>query len=425
MNILVLHGLGDPRRWRESMARHELCLPMSAPEHSYVVHDVALPLPSFVRDIEFDGIVLNQTFLGRRRDPSEFARVREEYSFIRDSTAFKIALPQDEYDCCAILDEWLVEWRVDLTYPACHEHWDVLFPTFSKQGRLRQGYTGYIATAAIKEWSNPKPHAQRSIDVSYRSLKIMPEYGRIGQVKGSIGDRFAKAARGRGLRLDISTDPRDTILGARWGRFLEDSRFALGANTGSSIINPRGIISKRVREFLFDNPKATFEEVEAACFPGEDGRFVLSAISPRNIECGLILTGQLLTPGSYGGILKPGEHYIELQSDMSNVQTVFAQMEDRDAVSRMIVACKDQLLATPQLRYDHHVAELLEEIANAGRGAASSRRDKASFERYRAQIAGVERWHWPKARAIARVKDALIAMGARRAKQVLMRRLSK
>src|SRR5262245_22236902 len=77
--ILVLHHLGDPRSWRASMVEHELCLPKFAPDHDYVVCNVAMPLPDFVKDIEFDGVVLTQTFLGRRRHRQIFERILQDY----------------------------------------------------------------------------------------------------------------------------------------------------------------------------------------------------------------------------------------------------------------------------------------------------------------------------------------------------------
>ena len=32
-----------------------------------------------------------------------------DLDFVRQSSAFKVAMPQDEYDCNAILDQWMVD----------------------------------------------------------------------------------------------------------------------------------------------------------------------------------------------------------------------------------------------------------------------------------------------------------------------------
>lgn len=424
LRILVLHRLGDPRSWRTSMVEHELCLPIGAPDHDYVVHNAALPLPQFVRDIEFDGVVLCQTFLSLRRDPPSYRRALADYGFIAQSRAFKVALPQDDYDCSGILDGWLCDWKVDLVYPVCSNQWDVLYPRYSRQGRLRQGYTGYLSPQMRERWGSARPHGARSIDVSYRAAKLSPNFGRLGYLKGVIGARFSAAARGRGLALDISTDPRDTIVGSRWHDFIEDSRFVLGVNSGSSVLDPDGSINLRVYDYLVRKPAASFEEVEAACFPGVDGRHVFTAISPRNLECGLIESVQILTPGDYSGMMRARTHYIPVEPDLSNAEEVFATMADKASVARMARDCKEALLSQDALRVEHHVAEVIGEIAAAADGSVARDRQQSLFERYRVHMERVEPSHWRRSRTLGAVHRALVAMGARRVKRAFLHRAS-
>ena len=420
LKILVLHRLGDPRTWRTSMVEHELCLPLGAPDNDYIVHNAALPLPPFVRDIAFDGIVLCQTFLSLRRDPPSYRRALEEYAFIAGSPAFKIGLPQDDYDCSAVLDEWLSNWKVDLVYPVVSNHWDVLYPRYRQQGKLRLGFTGYINQQMRDRWVSPKPHAQRGIDVSYRAAKLAPNFGRLGHLKGVIGDRFIAAARGRDLNLDISTDPRATIVGSRWHDFIEDSRFVLGVNSGSSVLDPDGAINFRVYDYLVRNPQASFEEVEAACFPGVDGRHVFTAISPRNLECALIESAQILTPGDYSGMLQARAHYIPVEPDLSNADEVFEAMRDVVTVTRMARDCKEALLSQEALRVEHRVAEMIGEIAAAARGQAQPQ--QALFTRYRAHMEKEEVSHWRRRRTLGVIHNAMVALGARRLKRMFMPR---
>lgn len=84
-----------------------------------------------------DGIVLTQTFLSKRRDPGQFHRVRENFSFVGSSPAFKIALPQDDYTSNAILDRWMDDWNMDLVYPVRTDGWDLLYPIYGRRGQLR------------------------------------------------------------------------------------------------------------------------------------------------------------------------------------------------------------------------------------------------------------------------------------------------
>lgn len=424
LKILVLHHLGDPRNWRTSMVEHELCLPTFAPDHDYLVHDAALPLPDFVRDIDFDGIVLTQTFLGRRRHPRIFRKLLDDYAFVARSPAFKIAMPQDDYECSALLDRWLTDWRVDRIYTVCSEHWDVLYPLNSQTDRLRLGFTAYLSDTMIDRWIAPKPLREREIDVSYRTMRMPAHIGRIGYEKWAIAGRFLEAARGRNLILDISVDPKDVIVGSRWGAFLENSKFVLGANSGSSMYDPTGEISERVIHYEVTHPGASFDEIEAACFPGIDGRYRFTAISPRNLECGLIGSAQILTRGTYSNLLEPGAHYIPMDADLRNAAEVFERMADVAAVERMVRDCKDALLSRSHLRYSGHVPHLLEQIAGAlppSRSAATAR-ERALLDRYADFSRRVAPGMWRRMRMKERLLQAAVAMGARRIKRALFAR---
>ncbi len=78
----------------------------------------------------------------------------------------------------------------------------------------------------------------------------------------------------------------------------------------------------RTERYLDEHPDASFEEVEAACFPGEDGKLQLFAISPRHLEACATRTCQVLVEGEYSGVLRAGEHYIPIAKDLSNVEEV-------------------------------------------------------------------------------------------------------
>ena len=149
LNILILHRMGDPRRLRKAISDLEYMLPVHAPDHNYIVHPAELPLPEYVRDIEFHGIVLGSTFLDGRCNGRLLSRLLHDYSFIKESSACKVALPQDDYDCSAILDRWMVNWNIDILYSVCSDNWEILYPHFSKKKKynldipviyLRHGY---------------------------------------------------------------------------------------------------------------------------------------------------------------------------------------------------------------------------------------------------------------------------------------------
>ena len=422
MTILTLHRMGDPRSWRTAVRDLELMLPTCAPEHDYIVHAAEMPLPDYIRNLRFDGIVLGPTFLCSRFDPRLFEQVQQEYAFIRDSTAFKIALPQDDYDCHAILDRWMIDWRIDSVASPCpRDTWPVLYPSYSSTGNLTAGYTGYVSDAWVDAWRSPRPFESRTIDVSYRARKLPPNFGRIGYLKGVIGDRFAAQPAVRGLRLDISTDPNDVMAGAEWHRFLENSRFCLTTTSGSSLLDPEGQIRSRVERYLIEHPEAPFDEVEDHCFKGDDGKYAFTALSPRHIEAALAGTVQIGTPGNYSGLLAADTHYIPIEPDCSNAADVTATMRDRGRVAEIAAASKAAILDCAELRSTHRAAQLIQMIAaGANKDDRRMPADEAGriVIRYRAEAAAWSAAFWKRQRVVAKLRAAAVALGARRIKRL-------
>ena len=360
MNILVLHKMGDPKTWLSSVKDLELCFPNYIPEHNYIIHNDIFPLPDYIKNIKFHGIILGSTFLCNRYDPQNRDATMKEYEFISYSNAFKIALPQDDYDCSAILEKWFMDWKVDLIYTVCPQHWEVLYPKLHDSGKIRLGYTGYISENLIERSKNLKPFSERTIDVSYRSKK--QNIGYIRYVKGILGEVFSAYAQEYGLMLDVSTIYSKNIPGDKWLDFVENSKYVLCSNSGSSILDPYGDYSYKVGDYCLANPNAKFEEIEKACFPGEDNKWNFTAISPRNIEAALLESVQICVPGEYGGIMKPWEHYIPFEIDGSNIKQVIDTIRNNEQTREIAIACKKKFLSINELRYDYHARDIINAI---------------------------------------------------------------
>jgi hypothetical protein len=353
---------------RRTSFNHAFCLLKYAPWNSYELHAFGQPVPSRLRRERFDVIILDTTFLcwrwGKPRE-EYFDRLLREYSFVADSDAIKIALPQDEYDHSAVLDDWMSDWRVDLIYSVCYEHRDVFYQKAVAHAEIVQGLTGYIDDADVAMMHRAaRPFTEREIDVGYRARDLPPYFGRFGGMKAEIGRRFLAASTRSGLQLDISLDPKRSLAGDDWLRFLANCRFSLGCESGSSLLDPFGDIRQACNVYLADHPGADFSEVEAACFPDQDMRTVFSAISPRLFEAALAGTCQILVPGRYLGVLKADEHYIPLAPDCSNIDAVHAQLTDWRSARERAEACRAALLGDERLTYRGFVRDLLERIGS-------------------------------------------------------------
>lgn len=384
LNILVLHCLGNPALAPAFLSHHVFALRRNSPGHNYLYHDATLALPAYVAEQHFDAIVLDVSFLTARWVDSDFFEARKStYAFVRDSSAVKIAFPQDEYDCNELLDEWMCDWRVDVVFSVISSGWDVLYPRYHKLGDIRLGYTGYIDETLL---DRPiKPFARRPIDIGYRAKKLPPYFGRIGETKWTVGRDVALQAHCAGLKVDIELGDAGTLLGDAWLDFIGNSKFTLGANSGSSLLDPKGDIQRSVRSYLADYPEASFDEVEAACFPAMEGRYSFTAISPRVLEAALLNSAQILVDGEYSGIVKAGEHFIPIRPDASNFSEVVAAMSDIQAVERMIARCRESILSVEALRYSNKarmVLDLIGDLASRKKSGADSEKIEKVISRY-------------------------------------------
>jgi glycosyltransferase involved in cell wall biosynthesis len=365
LRILVLHSNNDLASTRRTSFNHAFCLLKYAPWNSYELHAFGQPIPQRLRQQRFDAIILDTTFLcWRWSNPrQEFDRLLEDYTFVADSDAVKIALPQDEYDHAAVLDCWLTDWRVNLIYSVCYEHRDVFYPKASACAEIVEGMTGYIDDADIAMMRRlARPFEERDFDVGYRAKSLPPYFGRFGRLKAEMGERFRASFAGTGLLLNISVDPKHALMGDEWLRFLGNCRFTLGCESGSSLLDPTGEINHACGAYLAKSPNAEFEEVEAACFPGQDMQRIYSALSPRIFEAALAGTCQVLAPGRYMGILRPGEHYIPWDISAPDNAALYAELANWRRAKERVEACRQAVLGNESLNYRGFVGSLLDRI---------------------------------------------------------------
>lgn len=394
--ILVLHCLGNPSFAPAFLKNHIFSLQKYFPEHEYFFHDATLPLPSYVAELEFDAIVLDVTFLTARWVSQEFLQKQKElYAFVGLSPSVKIALPQDEYDCNQLLDDWMCEWNMDVVFSVIASGWNILYPRYHQTGNIRLGYTGYVDESLIDY--PVQPFDTRKIDIGYRARKLPPYFGRVGQVKWTIGRDVKSLASQAGYCVDIELGEAGTLYGDAWLEFINNSKFMLGANSGSSLLDPTGKIQKLVCSYLANKPHATYEEVEAACFPGMESTESFTAISPRVLEAALLGSAQILVDGEYSGIVSPHEHFIPIRADASNFDEVAVSMKDNAQVELMIRRCREAILSVDALRYRNHGKNLLNIIgdlsARKGLSEKHQRIQKAKV-RYQQEMQKKYQFHW-------------------------------
>ncbi len=382
LNILVLHRMGPVEDRREAVVRLENMFAEERPDLNIITHDANLPFPKFVAEFAFDLVVLESTFLGARTSERRLEKVREIYGETIRNATYRVALPQDDYDSSAVLDEWMTDWGVHTLYCVIPDRWEEIYPSFSKVGRILPAFTGYITDGWLSQWSEPKPRHLRSFDVTYRTHDLSALRCDLRHLKFAIAERFIDTVSEKAdLRLDISSRAADHIAGLAWHAFLEDSRFCLATPSGSSFLDPNGAIRHCIARLQVNAPNASIHDARSQCFPANIPDRPFSAISPRHIEAGLALTVQLATPGDYSGLMHADEHYIRLEEDCGNIADVLDQMRASEKCRSMAESFKESLLSEPRLRRKAIVEEIVGLAENAVSNTHSARPTQADSDR--------------------------------------------
>ena len=315
-------------------------------------------------------MVFHTTLLATRWHPQAFRRLAPRLAALERLACPRIALPQDEFLNTDPLVDFLRQFRVDHVFTCAPENeWQTIYGTLMADGvGLTRVLTGYLERRTVRRIDQlASETGERVIDIGYRSWQPEPWLGRHGMLKGWIADRFSEEGRRLGLRTDISMSPAATLLGDAWYRFLLRCRFTIGVEGGASILDRDGRIRDCVTRFQTERSGASFDEIEASCFPGLDGTFDLRAISPRHLEACATRTPQILIEGTYNGILEAETHYVPLRADFSNITEALEAIAHPDEAAEMAERAHRDVVASGRYGYEWFVATLLSNLPATSR----------------------------------------------------------
>jgi len=280
-------------------------------------------VPRYLNAIHFDAVIFHTTFLSKRwiNFNSFLKRARP----LKKLNTIKIALPQDEFIKTDMLCDFINEFEIDYVFSVAPEsEWPTIYHNVDFQKvKFFKVLTGYLDDKTLSRIKKLEESSfSRPIDIGYRAYGICHWLGRHGFLKIKIAGIFEDVANKYGLVYDISTDGKDTFYGDDWYRFLLRCKYTIGIEGGATVLDKDGSIRYKTENYQAKHPDATFDEIEASCFPQKDGLLKLMAISPRHLEACATKTCQILVQGRYNDILIPGKHYIELKYDFSNIDQV-------------------------------------------------------------------------------------------------------
>ena len=222
--------------------------------------------------------------------------------------------------------------------------------------------TGYVPERLA--WRGvERPLRERPVMIGYRGREIGAYYGRLGFEKFEIGRRMREVCVARGIAHDIDWTEDKRIYGDAWYDFLGSCRATLGSESGSNIFDFDGSVEAKCAELsAARGGPVPFEEFRAYTDPFET-RYDMAQISPRIFEAAAMRTPMVLYTGRYSGLIEPGEHYIELKKDFSNIDAVLTQLDDVDSLENLADRAYRRLVGSGEFTYPRFVGLIDETIA--------------------------------------------------------------
>lgn len=334
--------------------------------------NVAGGIPNYISEMHFDLVIYHYTICACRFQSGFFEKIDKKWHVLKSLSGYKAAMPQDEYVNTDGLCRFFSNFGVKTIFTCLPEHeWSKVYPR-EKSGvaDFVTVFPGYVEEQSIPVVSSFRTK-DRDIDVGYRARKNSYSLGHHATIKWRIAELFNSLTDRRGLRFDISTEPSDVFYGDDWYRFLCRCRTILGCEGGASLHDPDGSVERKVDAYLAGNPQASFKEVAQACFPGLDGQLSLFALSPRHFEACITKTCQVLVEGEYGGILKPGVHFIELKKDWSNLPEVLDKIADVEYCDNLAENAYRDIVLSGHYTYRAFVNAIIDHIRTQIGGGAN------------------------------------------------------
>ncbi len=293
-----------------------------------------------------------------------FTNLKKNLKFLETSSAFKIALPQDEYYCPENLQEIFINWGINYIVTLFPEHISNLYPIlFSKKEVIfKQGYTFYNSSLYLdlyrKYFNNDL--SKRNHDLVYRSYE--PEFANtFAWHKSELGLRAESILRKlpNSINSDLGTN---IITGGKWWNFVSQSKAILGSNSGSNLILRNIEIADKTKKFLkINHRQPNIIELENMGVKKTDfGNF--SSISPRIMEAASLGTIQILVKGEYSNFMKPNIDYIPTDNFLSNLTECIEKLKDLDLLEQVRNSAWASLSNNSKLNFENIFLDVIERV---------------------------------------------------------------
>jgi hypothetical protein len=323
--------------------------------------------PKFLSNYSYDLLILHYSFLGGHRFfADEKLWLKKTKGIDSLNVKFKVAIPQDEFLYTDRLYFLFKKVNVDMILTTLYSDKDIkLFYERDKlyKPSIKKVLPGYLDESIINYCiKNEINFNDRKVDIGYRGRNLNYVCGEHGEQKYNLTIFFKSFFKDKNLKFDIENTDESNHLknfvftGEKWYDFLLSCKSVLGCEGGSSLYDKDGNITRKVKDFLKHNPKATFQDVKKKCFLKEDFLIENYALGPKNLEATASKTLQILVEGNYNNVLIPWRHYIPLKKDYSNIDVVIKSLSDTELCQKIINNAYKEIALNKDYTYSHFIS---------------------------------------------------------------------
>ena len=363
MKALIIHGL----RFDSRLTTFQHTLSFARHLHGFEVTYVNGQglIDEKVLTQTFDIAIVTYELLALRNTPF-WVFIEKRIAALLQSSKIRVAMPQDDYSSSFVLDNFIVENKVQHVYSPLTRDLVMIYPRSIAAGvKFSEAFTGYWETKTDLPFHQYRRDFNlRSVDVGQRVRHLPPQLGPVAQKKGEIAIKFAEAAQEQGFLCDVSTKESDVLVGTDWWKFLGNIRFTVGRLGGASVVDTHGNLARKVNQLQLRNPKISFEEIAKKLHTDRLPQGDFSAISPRLFECAAMGVCQILEKDNYFENFEPWVDYLPLDAGLNNLAEVFSAMRDSERCREVASHAEATLIQAGKYSYSEFVRRLVKTTLN-------------------------------------------------------------
>ncbi len=280
----------------------------------------------------------------------------ETVESIANFKGIKFLYIQDEYDLTKKTWAWIKRLGISIVFTCVPtENIHRIYPKSEfPDVTFVSVLTGYVPELLpkIKKYVLP---SKRLNTIAYRGRSLDVRYGKLGFDKAEIGVLVKKYCNENNIDCDIAIDEASRIYGDKWCRFIASTKAMLGSESGANVFDWDGDLVKKITDYRLSNPDSSSQEIYNEIVSEHEMDGVMNQISPRVFETIALHTALVLFEGKYSGVIKPNEHYIPLKKDGSNLDEVFAKINDDEFLDKLVDRAYKDIIESGLYSYKNFV----------------------------------------------------------------------